>query len=53
MNRLIKRYILKTQRDKDNDEVNEGEFDHLKKKKKVQKQWCHNSVCATDQTQVN
>lgn len=34
MNRLIKRYILKTQRDKDNDEVNEGEFDHLKKKKK-------------------
>ncbi len=26
MNRLIKRYILKAQRDKDNDEVNEGEF---------------------------
>lgn len=25
MNRLIKRYILKAQRDKDNDEVNEGE----------------------------
>lgn len=26
MNRLIKRYILKAQRDKDNDEINEGEF---------------------------
>lgn len=26
MNRLIKRYIVKAQRDKDNDEVNEGEF---------------------------
>lgn len=25
MNRLVKRYILKAQRDKDNDEVNEGE----------------------------
>ena len=26
MDRLIKRYILKAQRDKDNDEINEGEF---------------------------
>lgn len=26
MNRLIKRYILKAQRDKENDQVNEGEF---------------------------
>lgn len=26
MNRLIKRYVLKAQRDKDNDQVNEGEF---------------------------
>lgn len=26
MNCLIKRYILKAQRDKDNDEVNEGKF---------------------------
>lgn len=26
MDRLIKRYILKAQRDKDNDEVNEGKF---------------------------
>lgn len=25
MNRLIKRYILKAQRDKENDQVNEGE----------------------------
>uniref|UniRef100_A0A3P8VDS0 Transient receptor potential cation channel, subfamily C, member 6b n=1 Tax=Cynoglossus semilaevis TaxID=244447 RepID=A0A3P8VDS0_CYNSE len=30
MNRLIKRYILKTQRDKDNDEVNEGELKEIK-----------------------
>uniref|UniRef100_A0A671Y293 Transient receptor potential cation channel, subfamily C, member 6b n=1 Tax=Sparus aurata TaxID=8175 RepID=A0A671Y293_SPAAU len=30
MNRLIKRYILKAQRDKDNDEVNEGELKEIK-----------------------
>lgn len=30
MNRLIKRYILKAQRDKDNDEVNEGELKDIK-----------------------
>ncbi|XP_023260689.1 short transient receptor potential channel 6-like isoform X1 [Seriola lalandi dorsalis] len=30
MNRLIKRYIVKAQRDKDNDEVNEGELKEIK-----------------------
>ncbi|XP_033487551.1 short transient receptor potential channel 6 [Epinephelus lanceolatus] len=30
MNRLIKRYILKAQRDKDNDEINEGELKEIK-----------------------
>uniref|UniRef100_A0A672FGL6 Transient receptor potential cation channel subfamily C member 6 n=1 Tax=Salarias fasciatus TaxID=181472 RepID=A0A672FGL6_SALFA len=30
MNRLIKRYILKAQRDKDSDEVNEGELKEIK-----------------------
>ncbi|KAF0030134.1 hypothetical protein F2P81_016865 [Scophthalmus maximus] len=30
MNRLIKRYIVKAQRDKDNDEVNEGELKDIK-----------------------
>uniref|UniRef100_A0A3Q3M2L4 Transient receptor potential cation channel, subfamily C, member 6b n=1 Tax=Mastacembelus armatus TaxID=205130 RepID=A0A3Q3M2L4_9TELE len=30
MNRLIKRYILKAQRDKDNDDVNEGELKEIK-----------------------
>uniref|UniRef100_A0A673AVY6 Transient receptor potential cation channel subfamily C member 6 n=1 Tax=Sphaeramia orbicularis TaxID=375764 RepID=A0A673AVY6_9TELE len=30
MNRLIKRYVLKAQRDKDNDEVNEGELKEIK-----------------------
>ncbi|XP_034557551.1 short transient receptor potential channel 6 [Notolabrus celidotus] len=30
MNRLIKRYILKAHRDKDNDEVNEGELKEIK-----------------------
>ncbi|XP_039986443.1 short transient receptor potential channel 6 [Xiphias gladius] len=30
MNRLIKRYIVKAQRDKDNDEVNEGELNEIK-----------------------
>ncbi|KAM9359607.1 short transient receptor potential channel 6 [Symphorus nematophorus] len=30
MNRLIKRYILKAQRDKDHDEVNEGELKEIK-----------------------
>nr|XP_046245689.1 short transient receptor potential channel 6 isoform X2 [Scatophagus argus] len=30
MNRLIKRYILKAQRDKENDEVNEGELKEIK-----------------------
>ncbi|XP_040929509.1 short transient receptor potential channel 6 isoform X2 [Betta splendens] len=30
MDRLIKRYILKAHRDKDNDEVNEGEFKEIK-----------------------
>lgn len=29
MSRLIKRYILKAQQDKDNDEVNEGEFSRI------------------------
>uniref|UniRef100_UPI0037E818C9 short transient receptor potential channel 6 isoform X1 n=1 Tax=Semicossyphus pulcher TaxID=241346 RepID=UPI0037E818C9 len=30
MNRLVKRFILKAQRDKDNDEVNEGELKEIK-----------------------
>ncbi|XP_075956859.1 short transient receptor potential channel 6 [Anarhichas minor] len=30
MNRLIKRYILKAQRDRDNDEINEGELKEIK-----------------------
>lgn len=29
MNRLVKRYIVKAQRDKENDEINEGEFYRL------------------------